>query len=54
MIHVLQNLLTLAQLEISCSAGELEIESESWSIQPKAGHLASMKVSSVLSVEGEG
>ena len=45
MIHVLQNLLTLAQLEI---------ESESWSVQPKAGDLASMKLSSVLSGEGEG
>ena len=54
MIHVLQNLLVLVQVEISCSAGELEIESESWSVQRKVGDLASMKLSSVLSGEGEG
>ena len=54
MIHVLQNLFALVQVEISCSAGELEIESESWSVQPKVGYLASMKLSSVLSGEGEG
>ena len=29
--------------DFACSAGELEIESESWSLQPKAGDLASMK-----------
>jgi len=28
--------------DFACSAGELEIESESWSVQPKAGDLASM------------
>ena len=28
--------------DFACSAGELEIESESWSLQPKAGDLASM------------
>ena len=29
--------------DFACSAGELEIESESWSLQPKAGDLASMQ-----------
>ena len=28
--------------DFACSAGELEIESESWSLQPKAGDLAYM------------
>ena len=45
MIYVLQNLLTQAQAsagDFACSAGELEIESESWSLQPKAEDLASM------------
>ena len=39
-IYVLQNLLTQAQLEILLA--QLEIESESWSLHPKAGDLASM------------
>ena len=45
MIYVLQNLLTQLSSagDFACSAGELEIESESWSLQPKAGDLASMK-----------
>ena len=47
MIYVLQNLLAQAQLEILLArleSGELEIESESWSPQPKVGDLASMIV----------
>ena len=30
--------------DFACSAGELEIGSESWSLQPKAGDLACMKM----------
>ena len=30
--------------DFACSAGELEIESESWSVQPKAGDLASLTI----------
>ena len=29
--------------DFACSAGELEIKSESWSLQPKAGDLGSME-----------
>ena len=51
--HVLQNLFFLVHVEISWSAGELEIEFVRWSVQLKVGYLASIKLSSVLSCEDE-
>ena len=43
MIYVLQNLLTQAQLEILLARLEpVEIESESWSLQPKLGIYATL------------
>jgi len=49
MIYVLQNLLTQAQLEILLA--QLESESESLSLQPKAGDLASTLNASICRPE---
>ena len=46
MTYILQNFLVQAQLEIMLAV--LEIGSESWSLQPKAGDLASMPVFGIL------